>query len=230
MSPRIKSEQTHLRILHAAAECLTRYGYDDAGVAEICRVAGLSKGAFYHHFPSKQAVFIEVLNRWLADLDARLGAFHTDETTAPEKLMAMAGMLDQVFQEAGKQLPMLIEFWSKAARDPLVWDISIKPFKRYSDFFAGIIEDGIAEGTLQPVEQKVGARVIVSLAFGILLQGLLDPEGADWKNVAQEGIRLLLTGMYKGDVQKITPKPNRDILFQNDKGDIDEGNVDWCVW
>ena len=59
-----RSEETRARILHAALECFSRTGYDASGVAEICAAAGVSKGAFYHHFPTKQAVFIELLNFW----------------------------------------------------------------------------------------------------------------------------------------------------------------------
>ncbi|MCX6071787.1 MAG: helix-turn-helix domain containing protein, partial [Chloroflexi bacterium] len=65
MSPRTTGPVTEARILDAAAECFGRRGYDATGVADLCETAGVSKGAFYHHFPSKQAVFMALLNRWL---------------------------------------------------------------------------------------------------------------------------------------------------------------------
>ena len=37
--------ETRSRILQAAEECFTRYGYDSTGVAEICKAASVSKGA-----------------------------------------------------------------------------------------------------------------------------------------------------------------------------------------
>jgi AcrR family transcriptional regulator len=48
-----RGEETHARILEAAAACFGQHGYDAVGVAEICRQANVTKGAFYHHFPSK---------------------------------------------------------------------------------------------------------------------------------------------------------------------------------
>ena len=48
-----RGEETRSRILDAAQGCFVQHGYDATGVAEICRSAGLSKGAFYYHFPSK---------------------------------------------------------------------------------------------------------------------------------------------------------------------------------
>ena len=53
MGPQKRGEETRSRILDAAQGCFVQHGYDATGVAEICRSAGLSKGAFYHHFPSK---------------------------------------------------------------------------------------------------------------------------------------------------------------------------------
>jgi hypothetical protein len=50
-----RGEETHNRILDAALEAFARYGYDATGVAEICRRADVTKGGFYHHFPSKWA-------------------------------------------------------------------------------------------------------------------------------------------------------------------------------
>ena len=57
--------ETRNRILKAAEECFARYGYDSTGVAAICKAAAVSKGALYHHFPSKQAIFVEMFEIWM---------------------------------------------------------------------------------------------------------------------------------------------------------------------
>jgi TetR/AcrR family transcriptional repressor of nem operon len=46
-------------LLEAAARLLRAKGLAGAGVAEICREAGLTHGAFYRHFPSKDALILE---------------------------------------------------------------------------------------------------------------------------------------------------------------------------
>ena len=55
MAVQQRGEETHNRILDAAMEAFARDGYDDTSVAEICNLAGVTKGGFYHHFPSKWA-------------------------------------------------------------------------------------------------------------------------------------------------------------------------------
>jgi hypothetical protein len=60
-----------------------------------------------------------------------------------------------------------------------------------------MIEAGVAEGSLRPVDPATTARVIVSLALGLVLQGLLEAEGADWGQVTKDGVRMLLEGIER---------------------------------
>lgn len=192
-----RGEQTRGRILEAAQWCFARYGYDAAGVAEICRRAQVTKGAFYHHFASKQDLFLELLSRWLAGLDAQFAAARAQATSVPQALLRMAGMVRPVFEAASGQLPIFLEFLSKAVRDPAIWRTTIAPYREYRAFFANLIRAGIAEGSLRPIDPERAAQVLVSLAVGLVLQGVLDPQGADWGQVAEAGIRMLLEGIAK---------------------------------
>jgi AcrR family transcriptional regulator len=192
-----RGEETRAHILKAAEACFARRGYDATSVADICDLAGVSKGAFYHHFSSKQTLFLELLERWLVGMDALLESARVDADTVPDGLMQMAGMVQPVFQEGRGRIPFFLEFLTKAARDPVVWQATIAPYRRYRDFFCRMIEAGIAEGALRPVDPEVSAQIIVSLAVGLVLQGVLDPGGADWGQVAHDGVRLLLDGLVQ---------------------------------
>jgi AcrR family transcriptional regulator len=90
-----------------------------------------------------------------------------------------------------------LEFWTKAARDPRVWEATNAPYRRYRAFFASLIESGVTEGTLRSVDPDTAARVIVSLAVGVVIQGLLDTEGADWGDVAEGGMQMFLEGIER---------------------------------
>lgn len=66
------------RILDAAAELIIHYGYDKTSVSDIAVAAGISKGAVYLHFTSKDELFEALLYRevinysesWLAYIEA----------------------------------------------------------------------------------------------------------------------------------------------------------------
>jgi len=117
-----RSEETRGKIIQAALACFSRAGYDATGVAEICTTAGVSKGAFYHHFPSKEAVFIVLLNEWLAELDLRFAEIRANAQNVPEVLRAMAGAARMIFADAKGQLPLYLEFWTQASREPGIWE------------------------------------------------------------------------------------------------------------
>lgn len=192
-----RSEETRNHILAASLKLFAQSGYDAAGVAEICAAAGVSKGAFYHHFPSKQAVFLVLLHNWLEGLDAQVGLVRQGAQSVPQAFLHMSSMMRIVFQAAGGYLPMFLEFWTQANRDPTVWQATIAPYRRYQELFAGMVQEGIQEGSLRPVDPQVSARLIVALALGILLQGLLDPQGTDWEQVTQLGMHYLMDGLAK---------------------------------
>jgi AcrR family transcriptional regulator len=195
MSAQQRGEETRTRILDVAQDAFARYGYDATGVAEICRRAGVTKGGFYHHFPSKQDVFLEMLERWLEGLDRQLEAMRAGGGTVPEELQAMTAMVPVVFQEAGGRLPLFLEFLTKAGHSPVVWQATVAPFRRYHAFFADMIRGGVKEGSLGDVAPDVASNLLLAFAVGLLALGLLDPHGADWGQVAQEGMRIVLQGM-----------------------------------
>jgi len=195
LTQQLRSLETQARILAAAADCFTHTGYDATGVAEICARAGVSKGAFYHHFASKQAVFLALFNAWIADLEAVMQSVRTTDKPAPEQLLALAGMVQQVLDAATGQLPIFVEFWRQATKEPDVWQVTIEPYRRFRTAFASLVSEGVAEGSLRPVNPELAAHVLVSLGVGLALQGVLDPDGAEWRGAADQAIQLLLTGL-----------------------------------
>ena len=92
---------------------------------------------------------------------------------------------------------MFLEFWSKAAREPEVWQALSAPYQRYQVFLRRVIEAGIAEGTLRPVNPDLAARLLVSLAVGLVLQGLVDQSNTDWGKIMEETIQMVLEGMER---------------------------------
>ncbi len=190
-----RSEETRERILNAAVKKFGAAGYEAASVDDICVEAGVSKGAFYHHFPSKQSVFLALMNDWLTLIDLGMEGFRKD--TVPATLVQMTDLLPGVFAAAEDRLPMFLEFWLQASRDKKVWKAIIEPYHHYQEHFARLVEEGIQEGSLKPVDAQIAAQVIVSLAVGLVLQGVLEPRRADWAKVAQQSMQLLMNGMAK---------------------------------
>lgn len=190
-----RSEETKTKILEAALRLFSTRGYNAASVDDICREAGISKGAFYHHFKSKQALFLALLDGWLKTFDTAINA--SKDRTVPETFMLMTEAYPYIFATAGEGLPMFLEFWMQASRNENIWQAGIAPYRRYHKQFTALIKRGMDEGSFIELDPELTARMIVSMAMGLLLQSLLDPKGAKWEKTAREITTMMMNTLMK---------------------------------
>jgi AcrR family transcriptional regulator len=190
-----RSEETRTKIMESAIKLFSNSGFNKASVDDICGEAGISKGAFYHHFKSKQELFLALLDGWLQTIDNAIEA--SKDMTVPETFMQMTEAFPYIFETAGDGLPMFLEFWLQASRDKKIWDASIAPYRRYHKYFTSLIKKGVVEGSFIEVDPELTSRLIVSTAMGLLLQSLLDPKGAKWEKVAHESTTMLVNSLLK---------------------------------
>jgi AcrR family transcriptional regulator len=193
-----RSADTQQRIMQSARDLFASVGYDATGVSQICEMAKVSKGAFYHHFPSKHALFMALLKEWLDTLDKEAIVRHPEDKDVPSTIERMATSANFIFTDGQGQFPMFLEFWQQSMRDEVVWEETKQPFLKYFYYFSKLVEDGVREGSLREVDSAAAARAILGLALGIILQGMLYPQQADWKVELQNSMNLLLRGMQNG--------------------------------
>ena len=62
-TPNSRKEETHERIVDAAARAIRKHGYAGVGVADVMKEAGLTHGGFYAHFDSRDALLVEARER-----------------------------------------------------------------------------------------------------------------------------------------------------------------------
>lgn len=190
-----RSEQTRTKLLDAALKEFAVHGYDATSVDDICAAAQVSKGAFYHHFESKHALFLCLLESWLQAIRTNLAALQ--RSTVPETMLNITEVMPGILVTARDQLPMFLEFWLQASRDDKVWEATIQPYHEFREYFAGLIAQGTREGSLRDVDAHVAGEVVLSMAVGILLQALVEPEGADWERTAAQGMKILMRGLSR---------------------------------
>jgi TetR/AcrR family transcriptional regulator, transcriptional repressor of aconitase len=192
----LRREETRRAILNAAAFCFAEKGFSETGVAEICEQAGVSKGAFYYHFAGKQAVFLELLESWLANLKIAMESAAGNAVNVPESLVRLSHLLQGVFEADNRMAGIFLELWTQASRDETVRRASIATYREYLQIFVKLIEHGVREGTLEPVDPLSAAQALLSLASGLFLQSLIEPR-ADWGKVAADSMQILLDGLKR---------------------------------
>src|SRR5437773_6126033 len=84
-----RGEQTRRHILEAAARAFAERGYAGASLNDVIKDSGVTKGGFYFHFPSKEALALAVLQDKQEQWAGRVMAATMRYETAFEQLAAM---------------------------------------------------------------------------------------------------------------------------------------------
>jgi TetR/AcrR family transcriptional repressor of nem operon len=66
MKSRASSLETRTKLLDAAVTIIRKQGFAATTVDQLCAAAGMTKGGFFHHFASKEAIGIAAAEHWVA--------------------------------------------------------------------------------------------------------------------------------------------------------------------
>jgi AcrR family transcriptional regulator len=90
-----RAEETRQRVVATARRLFAEQGYFATGTTEIVEAAGVgTRGALYHHFENKQALFRAVLEEIEVDLGAKVGVTITGDTWLERLAQALSAFLD----------------------------------------------------------------------------------------------------------------------------------------
>ena len=187
-----RKEESKNIILSTAEKYFTEHGIKETDIIEICREAGLTRGAFYHHFSTKQQFLLELLDRWINRMAGQLELAQFKSKEPLEILMEITEKMQPAFEQAGKQLPIFLELYIKSINDPYLKKHVAKSYNSFLTFFANVVNDGIKKGSIKKVDPEEVSKILFAITIGLLIQGLINPQGAHWDELAKKSIRLLL--------------------------------------
>ncbi|MEV7284990.1 TetR/AcrR family transcriptional regulator [Streptomyces sp. NPDC093252] len=101
--------QTRRTLLREGRRAFAGDGYAGVGLAEIVRAAGVTKGAFYHHFPSKTELFHAVLEEVQQEVGRRVAAAADAEDDPWDQLIAGCGEFLAAATDPELQRIMLVD-------------------------------------------------------------------------------------------------------------------------
>lgn len=163
------------RLVDSASELIHSGGFGGAGVQEICERAGVKKGSFYHFFPSKVDLALEVVGTWQDKFDGFLAECLGGDVPP---LARIARLFDAVsrFQEAHrspdgflKGCPLgnlALETCNSEERLRTCLDAA---FSRAIARLAAVIESAHSAGEIGPVDSRGTALAVFSLLEGSIL-------------------------------------------------------------
>ena len=178
--------ETKNKIVRTAFGLFVEKGFTDVSIDEVMGAVGITKGAFYYHFKSKEELFIEVISTYrFSYLDGMLEVLRTSSGSAKDKIKIFSHAVFNFQNNLNKEMNgMELDFRSFYF---LLME-GVKKFSplshRYALFhctvreaIAGILEQGKKEGTVSKNGNSADmAFLIMSVAEGLLLQWVVNPD------------------------------------------------------
>ncbi len=170
------SSDTRARILSKARELFHGRSYADVGIKEICELAQVQKGSFYHFFPSKQDLAMAVIDDMADDWAHGFVAEAFDRNLPP--LERLDYMVDAAY------------YWQKAAKDlegrmpgclfgNLALELSTRDevlraklnavFDKAGARFHETLEEAVELGQIPPLDTVSTAQAMLAFLEGVIL-------------------------------------------------------------
>jgi AcrR family transcriptional regulator len=196
-----KQELSELRrdqILQAATVVFARLGFHKARMEDIVKEAGLSKGAVYWYFDSKDEIITTILDRFMDRELENFQQISQAEGPIPDRLMTMVKLLAREVEAIEDLMPIIYEFYAVAAREESVRKTIQRYFESFSTLLEGVIQVGIERGELRSVPLKETALSLVSLMEGCMLiwiLGAFDHGESNLEEMFETSMNLVLEGL-----------------------------------
>jgi TetR/AcrR family transcriptional regulator, repressor for uid operon len=174
--PKLKPDTQRARrqhILDGAERCFGRDGFHRTTMHDICREAGVSPGALYVYFDSKEALIAGIAERDRAEFAERFDSL----AAAPDFLQALRSLGEQYFiEEPALSHRMCIEIGLESTRNPRVGEIFRRVDRYVLESFEKLFRRLQAEGRIAPaLDIPIVARAFMVIADGMFWRRAVDP-------------------------------------------------------
>ena len=192
--PRITAQRRDARraeIVGAARRCFARDGFHRTSMPDIAAEAGVSVGAPYRHFSSKDELILEIAGQAFGALFAPV-----EELAGSTGGVALADLVVSCVEAAGHHVPdaagqevpveellrCAVQAWAEVLRDDHLRRQANAGFDRVRDQMARALRRAQTRGAVPAgLDPDRGARVVIALLHGFVLQrvafGLQDTDG-----------------------------------------------------
>jgi len=171
-----KKARTRAQLIDAAAAVFARHGYVAASLDEVAEEAGLTKGAVYSNFDSKEDLFQAVIDDRLNEPMFQVADIVDTAATFEQQAMEGARRYGEVIEEQRDLFLLALEYDIYCARHPDFGTGAASERDRLSHVADLIAEHAEKNGIRLPLSPDEMATVITALSQGMGLQRLHDPD------------------------------------------------------
>jgi len=172
---RERRARTHAALLRAAGRVFAEHGFHGATLEAVAAEAGVSKGALYHYFRSKEQLFLALLEAHLAAGLSNIDAVIAERGTESRHLGAATETFLRRINDDPRWLPLLLEFLAYGSRDPAakarITDHFLRPARAAPASAARKL--GIPESELLSHDEL--GLVLAAMVNGLAIERAFDP-------------------------------------------------------
>jgi AcrR family transcriptional regulator len=167
--------------LMSATRLINQRGYRGASVERISEQLNVTKGSFYHHNDAKDDLVVSCFERTFAIMRRAQSLAMREEGSWWEKLSSAAATLAEY--QLSERGPLLRTSALSALPEQIRYRM-VEASNRVSGRFAGMISDGIAEGSIRAADPFIAAQMMnatlnASSAIAAMLPGVTQGDAAE---------------------------------------------------
>jgi AcrR family transcriptional regulator len=165
---------------------------------DIVEEAGLSKGAVYWYFESKDEIITTILDRFFERELEDFRQISQGDEPIPDRLLKIMRNLSKEIESIADLMPIIYEFYAVAARENAIRKTIQRYFKSYIKPLEELIKIGMDQGEFREVSPYDVALSLVALIEGCMLiwiLGTLDHEVLNLEKLFESSMDLVLEGL-----------------------------------
>jgi AcrR family transcriptional regulator len=149
-------------ILGQAQRLFFAHGYSGTSVRDIVQACGLSNGALYYHFGSKQNLFIQVFKEYVARATGRLQQAGAGQGSSRERLARMADAYAHFILESRSELQTLHRDLMQCGKEE-IQGLLPGTMRQIPSLFASVLEEGITAEEIRPVDTDRASILLLGM-------------------------------------------------------------------
>ncbi|MEJ2087607.1 MAG: TetR/AcrR family transcriptional regulator [Gammaproteobacteria bacterium] len=168
MAAHAPAEVRRDQVLNAALKCFARNGYHATRVDDIVAEAGLSKGAIYHRFRSKDEIFLGLFDAYEA------AVWHAWEALPEANALDMLEAVGHIVLETVVEPREYLRLWKELLAHPAAPERFSHIYAESRTQLTTLLERGVRRQELNAMDVSAVAALLTATIEGLLLQALMD--------------------------------------------------------
>lgn len=215
--PKLKPETQRARrdhILDTAERCFAKNGFHATTMQMICRGAGISPGALYIYFDSKEALIAGICERDRSEFSERFAGV----ADAPDVIAALDDLASHYFvDEPRYKLAMAVEIGAESTRNDTIRDLFLVCDETIGESLGALVQRLQDEGRATPVLPAAdAAKLMQIIGDGLLWRRAIDP-AFDAAAVMPSVLALVALLIAPREVTQDAPAPPQAAIAEEAK-------------